>query len=80
MEKRNLDLEEENRLLRAARPAAKTEPGVGEVKPDITRLDGGSSSAPLDLGFVEDSEDEDDIVFVREIKGGRAKPGISSKS
>ena len=80
LEKRNLDLEEENRLLRATRPAAKTEPGAGEVKPDIIRLSGGSSLAPLTLGLIEDSDDEDDIVFVREIKGGRAKPSISSKS
>jgi hypothetical protein len=80
LEKRNLDLEEEIRLLRDTRPAVKTEPGVGEVKPDITRLDGGSRLKPLGLGLVEDSDDEEDIVFIREVKGGRAAPSISGKS
>jgi hypothetical protein len=77
LEKRNLDLEEENRLLREARPAVKLEPGTGEVKPDITRLDGGSRLAPIDLNLVEGSDDEDDIVCVREVKGGGAKTSIS---
>jgi hypothetical protein len=76
LERRNLDLEEENRLLREGRAAVKTEPGVGEAKPDITRLDGLSKLAPP----VDDSDGEDDIVFVREVKGGRAKPSISGKS
>jgi hypothetical protein len=80
LEKRNLDLEEENRLLREARPAVKPEPGAGEVKPDITRLDGGSRLAPIDLNLVEGSDDEDDIVFVREVKGGGAKTRISGMS
>ena len=80
LEKRKLDLEEENRLLRETRLAVPTEPEVREVKPDITKLSGGSSLAPLNLGLVEDSEDEDDIVFVREVKGGRARPSSSGKS
>jgi hypothetical protein len=80
LEKRNLDLEEEIRLLRDTRPAVKTEPGVEEVKPDITRLDGGSRLKPLGLGLVEDSDDEDEIVFVGEVKSGRAEPSISGKS
>jgi hypothetical protein len=80
LEKRNLDLEEENRRLREARPAVEPEPGTGEVKPDITRLDGGSRLAPIDLNLVEGSDDEDDIVFVREVKGGGAKTSISGMS
>jgi hypothetical protein len=80
LEKRNLDLEEVNRLLRMARPAVKVEPGVGEVKPDIRRLEGGSELTPLDLSLMEDSDDEDDIVFVREVKGGIAKPSITGMS
>jgi hypothetical protein len=80
LEKRNLDLEEENRLLRGALPAVKTKPGVGEVKPDIRRLDGVSELRPLDLSLMEDSDDEDDIVFVRGVKGGKAKPSPSGTS
>jgi len=80
LEKRNLDLEEENRLLRETRPFVKTEPGVGKVKPDISKLGSGSRLTPIHMDIVEDSEDEDDIVFVREVKGGRARPSSSGKS
>jgi hypothetical protein len=80
LEKRNLDLEEENRRLREALPAVKPEPGTGEVKPDNTRLDGGSRLGPIDLNLVEGSDDEDDVVFLREVKGGGAKTSISSMS
>jgi hypothetical protein len=80
LEKRNLDLEEEIRLLREARPAVKLEPEAEDFKPDLTRLDGSSRPGPLDLSRVEDGEDEDDIVFVREVKSGNPKPSISGKS
>jgi hypothetical protein len=80
LEKRNLDLEEEIRLLREARPAVKLEPEAEDFKPDLTRLDESSRPGPLDLSRVEDGEDEDDIVFVREVKGGNPKPSISGKS
>jgi len=80
LEKRNLDLEEEIRLLREARPAAKNKLAAGESKPDITRLEGGSTMTPLDLDLLQDSDNEDDVVFIREFKPGRARTRISGKS
>jgi hypothetical protein len=75
-----LDLQEENLQLREqiGRPnanpgVAKAEPIEEDTKPDILGLRGGCTGrgnelAGHSLGFVE--SDDDDIVFLREVKGG----------
>lgn len=80
LQKRNLDLEEEIRLLRATKPAVKNEITAGEIKPDIPRLVRGITMTPLDLDLLQDSDDEDDVVFIREFKPGSARTRIPGKS
>jgi len=80
LQKRNLDLEEEIRFLRESQPAVKTEVGAGEMKPDITKVEGGIKFTPLDLGLVQDGDDDDDVVFIREVKPGSARTCMQGKS
>jgi len=80
LQKRNLDLEEEIRYLRESQPAVKTEVGAGYIKPDITKLEGGRKCKPLDSGLVQGGDDEDDVVFIREVKPGSARICMQGKS
>jgi len=80
LQKRNLDLEEEIRFLRESQPAVKTEVGAGEIKPDITKPEGGRKFTPLDFGLVQDGDDDDDVVFIREGKPGSARTWMQGKS
>jgi len=80
LEKRNLDLEEEIRSLRATQPAVRNKLKAGDIKPVITRLEGGGTMTPLDLDLSQDSDEEDDVVFIREFKPGSARTRMPGKS
>lgn len=71
-----LQVKEENRRLKESQKAIKIEPVSEDVKPNMSKLGGGdkvttAGSAKHEAG--SGGSDDDEIIFIQEIKAGRYK-------
>ena len=73
LQEENRDVKEENRRLKARQRWATVHSGIEDVKPDISRSGVGIGQTVRGKRLQAVESDDDDVVFIREVKAVRSR-------